>query len=762
MNHVDAGAKGCPFHAAHAASTSTQARDFDMFDAAYQANPAESLRFSREGEPVFYAEKMGYWIVSRYEDVKAIFRDPITFSPCNVLEKLAPATPEASEVLKSYNYAMNRTLVNEDEPVHMARRRALMAAFEPAKLEVKRDMVRQMVAKLVDGFVHQGKANLMQEMLWEVPLVVALQFLGVPDDDVEELKKFSVAHTVNTWGRPSVAEQVHVATGVGQFWDYSGKLLQRMRANPNGEGWMYDMIAQNRTMPDIVTDNYLHSMMMAIMVAAHETTSLASANAIKELLSQPNLWRRLSEQPELIPAAVEECLRHSGSVVAWRRQATVDTEVGGVRIPAGAKIFIASASANHDGRHFENPDELDIYRDNAVEHLTFGYGAHQCMGKNIGRMEMCVFIEELSRRLPNLRLAEQTFTYLPNTSFRGPQALWVEWDVAEVVSDAAPTVFPVGAPDTKNLTRSVLVSDTFAMAKNVMGVRLRALSAEGLPKWTPGAHVELMLPNGDSRKYSLCGLPEEDEYLIAIQKEVDGRGGSVWLHEHLHTGMTLAIKGPKNFFKLDDDAPNHLLVAGGIGITPIITMANQLRAQNKPYQLVYCGSERARMAFYQEVEAHGHTASIYVAEEGCRADLAALLAALPDRSQVCACGPERLLDGLSALLADQSRLRLTIEHFTPVNTLLDPENETEFSVALLDSGITLTVPKDRTLLEVLQEKGIDVASDCCEGLCGSCEVSVEEGELDHRDRVLSAAEKADGRMMMSCCSRGKGTLRLRL
>ncbi|MBP6862754.1 MAG: cytochrome P450/oxidoreductase [Neisseriaceae bacterium] len=761
MNHLNAGASGCPFHAA-ATPTTAQARDFDMFDAPYQANPAESLRFAREDEPIFYAEKMGYWIVSRYEDVKAIFRDPITFSPCNVLEKLAPATPEASEVLKSYNYAMNRTLVNEDEPVHMARRRALMAAFEPAKLEVKRDMVRQMVAKLVDGFVHKGRANLMHEMLWEVPLVVALQFLGVPDDDVEELKKFSVAHTVNTWGRPSVAEQVHVATGVGQFWDYSGKVLQKMRDNPNGEGWMYDMIAQNRTMPDIVTDNYLHSMMMAIMVAAHETTSLASANAIKELLSRPNLWRRLSEQPELIPAAVEECLRHSGSVVAWRRQATVDTEVGGVAIPAGAKIFIVSSSANHDDRQFENPDELDIYRDNAVEHLTFGYGAHQCMGKNIGRMEMCVFIEELSRRLPQLRLAEQTFTYLPNTSFRGPQALWVEWDVAETVADAQPTVFPVGAPDTKNLTRSVLVSDTFTMADNVLGVRLRALAPEGLPKWTPGAHVELMLPDGESRKYSLCGLPQEDEYLLAIQREADGRGGSIWLHQNLRPGMTLAIKGPKNFFKLDEAAPHHLLVAGGIGITPIITMANQLRAQNKPYQLVYCGSERARMAFYQEAVAHGHSAQIYIAEEGCRADLATLLAALPDRSQVCACGPERLLDGLSELLAGQTRLKLTIEHFTPVNNLLDPEREEAFTVELLDSGLTLTVPKDQTLLAVLQAKGVDVASDCGEGLCGSCEVSVASGQVDHRDRVLSAAERKEGRLMMSCCSRAKGRITLNL
>ena len=115
------GVSGCPF--------SKQATEFDPFDAAYQLDPAEALRWSREKEPLFYSEKLGYWVVSRYEDVKSVFRDPITFSPAIALEKISPAPEEAREILKSYGYAMNRTMVNEDEPDHMIRRRLLMDAF---------------------------------------------------------------------------------------------------------------------------------------------------------------------------------------------------------------------------------------------------------------------------------------------------------------------------------------------------------------------------------------------------------------------------------------------------------------------------------------------------------------------------------------------------------------------------------------------------------------------------------------------------------
>ena len=754
---VSSAAGGCPF--------SARARNFDAFDAPFQADPAEALRWAREEEPVFYSEALGYWVVTRYEDIKAIFRDNITFSPSIALEKITPSTPEALEVLKRYDFGMNRTLVNEDEPVHMERRRALLDAFTPEALEAHAPMVRRLVREKLDKIIDRGRADLMAEMFWEIPLTVALHFLGVPEEDMEQLRRFSVAHTVNTWGRPSPDQQVAVAEGVGQFWQYSGQVLEKMRARTGGQGWMHDMIEKNRQMPEVVTENYLHSMMMAIIVAAHETTALATANAFRQLLSRPATWAELCATPELIPAAAEECLRHSGSIVAWRRIATRDAQVGGVTIPEGGRIFVVMASANHDPRHFENPDDLDIYRDNAAEHLTFGYGSHQCMGKNLGRMEMRIFLEEFTRRLPQLELEEQEFTFLPNVSFRGPEALWVRWDPAQNPERRDPALrlaqrdFPVGAPETRAIQRRVTVTAAREEAEGVLGLTLADPTGAPLPGWSAGAHLDVVLPDGESRKYSLCGPAKSGEWHLAVLREEEGRGGSRWIHDTVRAGSALRVRGPKNHFRLDEDAPAHLLIAGGIGITPILAMADRLKRLGKDYAVHYAGRSRGRMAFLDRLERdHGPALSLHVGDEGTRADIAALVAGAAPGTQIVACGPERLLEALEAEVAQRPDVALTVEHFGASPALFDPSQEDPFEVELRDSGLTLTVPADKTLLQVLRGAGIDVASDCEEGLCGSCELRVAEGEIDHRDRVLTRAERAAGDRIVTCCSRGRGRL----
>ncbi|RYF64346.1 MAG: cytochrome P450, partial [Comamonadaceae bacterium] len=393
---------GCPVdHAAlsaHAASptgcpVSPRAAAFDPFSDAYQQDPPDYVRWSREQEPVFYSPQLGHWVVTRFEDIKAIFRDNLTFSPSNALEKITPTGPEANAVLAQYGFALNRTLVNEDEPAHMPRRRALMDPFTPEHLAHHEPLVRQLAREYVDRFIDDGRADLVDQMLWEVPLTVALHFLGVPEEDMDKLREYSIAHTVNTWGRPKPEEQVAVAHAVGNFWQLAGQVLDKMRQNPEADGWMQYGIRKQKELPEVVTDSYLHSMMMAGIVAAHETTANATANAVKLLLQHPHVWREICEDPALIPNAVEECLRHNGSVAAWRRLATKAARVGEVDIPAGAKLLIVMSSANHDERHFTDADMVDIRRDNASDHLTFGYGAHQCMGKNLARMELQIFLE---------------------------------------------------------------------------------------------------------------------------------------------------------------------------------------------------------------------------------------------------------------------------------------------------------------------------------------------------------------------------------
>ncbi|PMR74655.1 cytochrome P450/oxidoreductase [Billgrantia endophytica] len=768
-HHAEAG--GCPFHQANregvasptGCPVSAAAVAFDPFEPPYQLDPAEALRWSREQEPVFYSPKLGYWVVSRYDDIKAIFRDNLTFSPSIALEKITPPSDEALAVLERYGYGMNRTLVNEDEPAHMARRRELLDAFTPEALEAHAPMVRRLVREKLDAIVDRGRADLVAEMFWEVPLTVALHFLGVPEEDMEQLRRFSVAHTLNTWGRPSPDQQVEVAEGVGRFWQYSGQVLEKMQRQTQGKGWMYDMIEKNRQKPDVVTDNYLHSMMMAIIVAAHETTALATANAFRQLLSRPAVWAELCANPELIPAAAEECLRHSGSVVAWRRRATREVTLGGVPIPEDGKILMVTASANHDPSHFENPDELDIYRDNAVDHLTFGYGSHQCMGKNLGRMEMRIFLEEFTRRLPHLELEEQAFTFLPNTSFRGPEAVRVRWDPARNPERRNPAVrtaqrdFPVGAPEARTIVRRVRVTRAEPEAEGVLGVTLADPAGRDLPAWSPGSHLDVVLPSGEARKYSLCGPVESGDWCIAVLNEEAGRGGSRWVHESVREGIEMRVRGPKNHFRLDETARRYLLIAGGIGITPIIAMADRLKSLGKPYELHYAGRSRTSMAFIERLERdHGEALRLYPKDERHRLDLAGLLAEPMNDTLLYACGPERLLTALEAGTTHWPEGSLHVEHFTSEGALLDPTKEHAFEVELTDSELTVEVPPDQTLLQALRTAGIDVPSDCEEGLCGTCEVSVVEGGIDHRDKVLTPAERRGQDRLMSCCSRAKG------
>ena len=756
----------CPFHdesrAPNGCPVSARAAEFDPFGDGYQQDPPEYVRWAREQEPVFFSPKLGYWVVTRYDDIKAIFRDNLTFSPSIALEKITPTGPEANAVLASYGFALNRTLVNEDEPAHMPRRRALMDPFTPEALAHHEPMVRALAREYVDRFIDDGRADLVDQMLWEVPLTVALHFLGVPEEDMDTLRRYSIAHTVNTWGRPKLEEQVEVAHAVGKFWQYAGKVLDKMREDPSGPGWMQYGIRKQKELPDVVTDSYLHSMMMAGIVAAHETTANATANALKLLLQHPRAWRDICEDPSLIPNAVEECLRHNGSVAAWRRLATKDVKIGGIEIPAGSKLLIVTSSANHDQHQFADADLFDIRRENASDQLTFGYGAHQCMGKNLARMEMQIFLDELTRRLPHMRLAEQRFTYVPNTSFRGPEHLYVEWDPAMNPERADPAVrepravVRIGEPSSHALSRTVIVDSVQACADRIVRVRLVSADGRALPRWTAGSHIDVVCgESGLSRQYSLCGDPDDaGAFEIAVLRETESRGGSAWVHDNVKCGAQWRIRGPRNHFRLDERAKKLVLIAGGIGITPISAMARRARMLGLDYEVHYSGRSHTSMALLDEMRAlHGERLHEYVSEEGTRNDFASL--AVDEGTRVYACGPARMLDALGEASASWPEDALRIEHFESKLGTLDPRNECAFEVELKDSGLVLTVPADQTLLTTLRRANVDVQSDCEEGLCGSCEVRVLGGEIDHRDVVLTKGERQSNDRMMACCSRAK-------
>ena len=746
--------------------TGGAAERFDPFGMEYQLNPGEALKWARENEPIFFDDKLGYWVVTRYEDVQEVFRDNATYSPSVALEKITPPTEEAAAILEEHEFALGRTLVNEDEPDHTLRRRALAGAFDTKHLAGHEDMVRELVRSHMDQFIDAGRVDLVDGLLWEVPLTVAFHFLGVPEHDMQLLREYSIAHTVNTWGRPSPEEQAEVARSVGKFWQLAGEILAELRTTPNAPGWMPMSIRAQQEQPDVVTDSYLHSMMMAGIVAAHETTAHSGANGIKLLLENREVWQRICEEPTLIPNAIEECLRLSGGVAAWRRITTRPTTLGGIRLPEGARILMISAAANRDPEMFPDPDVIDLHRDNMAKHLTFGYGSHQCLGKNLARLELQVILQELTTRLPHMRLDdEQEFSFVANTSFRGPEHLWVTWDPTQnperlgQAQTERPTIVFNG-PSRDLRTRTMTVTAVEPNGEGTRLIRMEPSGGETLPTYWPGAHIEIEV-NGQNRHYSLCGSnPEVWEISVAVDPH--GRGGSRWIHDNVTVGSELRVRGPRSNFRIDPHATHVIFVAGGIGITPLLAMADQAQRAGLDYPLHYCGRSRRSMAYLDRLERdHGAHLELHVSDEGSRFDVASLAEHQSPTVQVVTCGPSRLTDAVCAALSEWPEGSVIRESFTASAGIDTAANE-PFDVVINSTGHTTRVPAESTLLEHLESEGYDLHADCREGLCGTCEVGVLSGTPEHRDLLLTARERAAGGRILPCVSRGKGAQPLTL
>jgi vanillate O-demethylase ferredoxin subunit len=286
-----------------------------------------------------------------------------------------------------------------------------------------------------------------------------------------------------------------------------------------------------------------------------------------------------------------------------------------------------------------------------------------------------------------------------------------------------------------------------------------AFSGGDLPAFTAGAHIDLHLPDGLVRSYSLVNPQDErHRYVIAVQREPESRGGSRQVHQRLHPGDLVTIAPPRNNFPLAEDARHSILIAGGIGITPVWCMAQRLEALGRSFELYYCVRRRALAAFLEPVEAMarrrpGGVHVTFDAEGGSMLDLAALMArAAPDVHFYC-CGPLAMLDAFEAASASRDRDRVHTEYFT---TREVPATEGGFTVVLARSGTSVQVPHGSTIIDALFKAGIDVPHSCLEGVCGTCETRVISGEPDHRDLVLTDAERAAGKTMMICCSGSKG------
>ncbi|RYE40623.1 MAG: oxidoreductase [Hyphomicrobiales bacterium] len=308
-----------------------------------------------------------------------------------------------------------------------------------------------------------------------------------------------------------------------------------------------------------------------------------------------------------------------------------------------------------------------------------------------------------------------------------------------------------------NAERTVRISRRWFAADAVVAIELQAIDGGCLPAWAPGAHIDLVLPTGTVRQYSLCGdVNDRTTWRVAILRENDGRGGSLWIHDNLAEGDIVSVRGPRNHFRLDA-ARQYIFICGGIGITPILPMVAEAHASGADYRLAYAGRSRTSMAFLHDLDQFMGRVELYPREEAGRVNLDRLLADVTDDTLIYCCGPSSLLDAVEERTGHWPPGSVRTERFRASDAqVLSSAADQAFEVELAVDGRVLEVPADRTLLSVLEDAGADVVSSCGEGTCGSCETPVLSGDVDHRDSVLTPAEQAEGSKIMICVSRCRG------
>jgi cytochrome P450 len=399
-------------------------RTFDPLTPDFLADPyAAMASLPREGQPVFFAPSIGYYVLSRYGDIEEVFADPATYSAAVAQAPLVPVVPEAQRILLAGGHQPQPSMVSLDEPAHARLRKPAARAFSMKRVNAMVPVIEATTAALLDAVGSGGGFDLVAALAFPLPANIVFSLMGVPERDYGKLKHWSGYRAALGWGRPDPGDQVEIATGMADYRAYLRNLVAAKALEP-GDDLTSDLIAIHRENPERLTLEEVASILFSLSFAGHETTTGLIGNTVRRLLEVPDRWSAVAQDPRLIPAAVEEALRYDPSVPVWRRVTTRPVTLAGVDLPEGAKLFLWLAAAGRDAAAFSEPDVFDLHRPDSARHLAFGKGLHYCLGANLGKLETQIAVAALARRYPRLRLEpDQRLTFHPNISFRGPQVL---------------------------------------------------------------------------------------------------------------------------------------------------------------------------------------------------------------------------------------------------------------------------------------------------------------------------------------------------
>jgi cytochrome P450 len=391
-------------------------------------NPYPLYARLRRERPVFHSPMFDLWVVTRYADISEVEKDTTRFSSVGALDARAEPHPAVRNVLKQ-GYSQFLSLVQSDPPDHTRMRAVFGKALSPQRIAAMEASIRATANGLIDGFIREGQADLVQEFAYALPGFIICDLLGVPRADMPQLKGWSDDKTALMSSTAPLEQLVECAHGFIAMERYFKEKLQDRARKPR-EDLLTLLVPQSMGGSAAMSEQEAVCNAMDLFSAGHETTTGLIGNGIWLLLNHPEQLQAVKADPSLLPNAIEEILRKEPPIRGFFRTVTEDTTLSGVALPKGSRTFIMYESGNHDETQFSEPDRFDIHRADAKKHLAFGKGIHFCVGAPLAKLEGRIAFEQLLSRLPNLRLRKDAEAVRrPYLMLRGFEHLPIAWDV---------------------------------------------------------------------------------------------------------------------------------------------------------------------------------------------------------------------------------------------------------------------------------------------------------------------------------------------
>ena len=399
-------------------------KEFQPFVNPQLDDPYTFFKRARQEEPVFYSSLFDAYVLTRYDDIINVLKDPKHFSSANSLQSIVNYTPEVIEILRQgFPFV---SIINSDGQQHQRLRAPFMKVFASEQLTYVEDSIRQIGNRLLDNFIDDGRAEIIEQFAHPLPLEVILTMYSVPLEIMPQVTQWAKNMTQLFSSPLSPELQLECASSFVSLQHFVASLIAEKQKSPQDD-LITNILDSGLSTPELVL------LLCEMIVAGHATSADFIGTAIKLLVERPQVWQKLHQNPSLIPGALEEVLRYDTPAPSMIRIATKEVSLGGVTVPKGARILILYGSANRDETRYQDADKFDVerFQNTVPNHIAFSHGMHHCLGSNLARREGRIALEILSQRLPSLRLApNQQPTHIPAMLNRGYKSLEVEWDIA--------------------------------------------------------------------------------------------------------------------------------------------------------------------------------------------------------------------------------------------------------------------------------------------------------------------------------------------